>query len=187
MQLFKTILNKTNVDGEKVRRLQSDLPGPHLQRCSVYLFWSPSVSVLKSVFVFRTDGRTLPVKIMTTYLVGGLVGQYGVQESINVHIRMNKLVFKYYCIDPLGRPTVPVGSDHYIQSCRPSFRAHFSKSPKTKQLSSENIVIAAGETDSLAEWIIHVTCLSFIIYIQSIFDLYLLINMYREFSEFTRP
>ena len=37
-------------------------------------------------------------------------------------------------VDPLGRPTIPAGSDHYFQSC---FR-HLSKYRRTKRKSREN-------------------------------------------------
>ena len=53
-------------------------------------------------------------------------------------------------IDPLGRPTIMAGGDHYIyfHNCCPYVGAcicvHFSKSSKTKQ------IFTAG----LAEWII---------------------------------
>ena len=38
--------------------------------------------------------------------------------------------------DPLGRPTATTVSDHYCHKCRP--QSKFSKSRKTKQISSEN-------------------------------------------------
>ena len=40
--------------------------------------------------------------------------------------------------DPLGRPTVRVGSDHCFRTC--CLYVHFSKSSKTRQISSENNV-----------------------------------------------
>ena len=48
----------------------------------------------------------------------------------------------YKTIDPLGRPTVTDCSDHYFHKfsvfIRPSVHRHFSKSHKTKLISSEN-------------------------------------------------
>ena len=56
----------------------------------------------------------------------------------------------HFSIDPRGRPTVTAGSDHYI---RPYVRPHFSKSCKTKQISSENSD-RYRRAVGLAEWII---------------------------------
>ena len=55
-------------------------------------------------------------------------------SSLNVGDR--NLIF-----DPLGRPTITAGSDHYFRTwClyfRPSIRQYLAKSRKTKQFSSE--------------------------------------------------
>ena len=38
------------------------------------------------------------------------------------------------CIDPLDRPTVPAGIDHYFRTClRPYVRPQFTNYRKTKQ------------------------------------------------------
>ena len=53
--------------------------------------------------------------------------------------KVNRRVITKNFIDPLGRPTVPAGSDHYFRTgFRPSVRPHFSKYRKTKQTSHEN-------------------------------------------------
>ena len=75
---------------------------------------------------------------------------------------MKKYIFKWVTvwkqsrkstwIDPLGRPTIPAGSDHYFGTCCPYVRlSPLFKSSKT----TENTV----ETVGLAEWIIDDTCL----------------------------
>ena len=58
-------------------------------------------------------------------------------------------------IDPRGRPTVTVGSDHCFCTRRPSVRPHFSKQNKFQV----KTMFATGETVGLAEWIIDDTFL----------------------------
>ena len=62
-------------------------------------------------------------------------------------------------IDPLGRPTVTVGSDHCFRTC-PSVRP----SPSFQNLAKQNrfqakTMFVIGETVGLAEWIIDDICL----------------------------
>ena len=56
------------------------------------------------------------------------------------------------CIDPLGRPTVTVGSDH-------CFFAHIVCPSVPTFQNKAKTMFATGETVGLAEWIIDDTCL----------------------------
>ena len=68
-------------------------------------------------------------------------------------------------IDPLGRPTILAGSDHYYCTCCPSVRPYVRSSvrpsplfkfSKTKQ---QKIMVATGGTVGLVEWIFDDSCL----------------------------
>ena len=66
-------------------------------------------------------------------------------------------------IDPRGRPTVTVGSDHCIIVIivRTSVRPHFSKQNRFQA----KTMFTTGEIVGLAEWIIDDTCLVIHIFI----------------------
>ena len=64
-------------------------------------------------------------------------------------------------IDPLGRPTVPAGSDHCFHTCCPSVRTSvptFQNLAKQKKYQVKTM-FTTGKTIDLAEWIIDDTCL----------------------------
>ena len=61
-------------------------------------------------------------------------------------------------VDPQGRPTVTIGSDHYLHTCRQSACSQFSKSRKSKNL-QVRIVISTVKIVDLAEGIIDDTYL----------------------------
>ena len=73
---------------------------------------------------------------------------YGIFNAFWVSVMA---VVRQQTIDPLGRPTVPAGSDHYFCTFfSPYVRPHFSKYRKTNKLRA-NIMIATGGTVGLAE------------------------------------
>ena len=78
----------------------------------------------------------------------------------NYNLKVNIFCYKIQYFDPLGRPTIPAGSDNYFCTC-PSVRPHFANLAKQKQ---QKIIVTAGETVGLAEWIIDDTCLVFFVY-----------------------
>ena len=63
-------------------------------------------------------------------------------------------LYIFISFDPLGRPTVTAGSDHYFRTYCPFVRPHFSN--LTKQ---QKKMVATNETVGLAERIIDDTCL----------------------------
>ena len=68
-------------------------------------------------------------------------------------------------IDPLGRPTIKAGNDHYFHTCRPSVRPSiFENCANNFQM---RMVIATGRNVCLTEGIIDKTCM-FIIYLLNI-------------------
>ena len=123
---------------------------------------SSPLLALSRVFVFRTDGvtdlRTPCVKIMTTYsAVGGLVGQkllhilfvFSFTDTLqHITFLMSQwwLNFTEFCLrvrsliheaDPLSRPVVIIICARGVRTSVLSY--DFSKSRKTKRISSENI------------------------------------------------
>ena len=62
---------------------------------------------------------------------------------------------------PQSRPVVIIVFTHVV---RPYLRPHFSKSNKTKQISSENNV-TAGKMVCLTEWIIDDACLVILLFL----------------------
>ena len=82
---------------------------------------------------------------------GPMKGEAKFAHFGNESRRAAKFLMMFF--DPLGRTTVTTSSDHCFHTCCPyvclSVRPHFSKSSKTKQISSVG----------LAKWIIDDTCL----------------------------
>ena len=74
---------------------------------------------------------------------------------------------RFHFDDPLGRPTLPAGSDHYFRTCfRPSASVPtFQNIAKQNKCRLKIMIAISGGTVGLAEWIID--------------DTYLISNLYR--------
>ena len=83
-----------------------------------------------------------------------LLAMWIIDDSCLYYRSLNNLY--RFSFDPLGRPTIPAGSDHCFATCCPYVRpSPLYKSSKTKR---QKTMFATGETVGLAEWIIDDTC-----------------------------